>query len=127
MKIEVAKLGSSRLNIKEDIEASLWGMDSPDIKFRNNIGLDCNFLRDGDTIVVEGEIATEKEIICSRCLNSSIQKTKQRFKGVYLLEDIGSELNIDNDLREEILIKFPMKILCSPDCKGLSDYSKGVK
>ncbi|MDD5195443.1 MAG: DUF177 domain-containing protein, partial [Candidatus Omnitrophica bacterium] len=28
-------------------------------------------------------------------------------------------LTVDNDIREEVLLNFPMKVLCKPDCKGL--------
>ena len=31
----------------------------------------------------------------------------------------GAELDIDEPLREELLLGFPKKVLCSPDCPGL--------
>lgn len=119
MKIDLSRLGISPIKVEEDIDASSWTVDSQDIRFRNNIHLNCSFRKCGDEIFVEGEIDSEEEITCSRCLEPSIKKTKQKFTRSYKLGDSETVLDIDNDLREEILIKFPMKVLCSPGCKGI--------
>ena len=37
----------------------------------------------------------------------------------YNLSNLGNYLDIDKDVREEMLLNFPMKVLCSEDCKGI--------
>jgi uncharacterized protein len=119
MKIEVEKIKEKGLEIEEDIPAHLWGMDSFDVKFVDNIHLDCKFSRIGREIVVDTEVTTHRLIICSRCLEEVSQVATQKFKLNYNAHDCGDYLEIDNDVREEILLNFPMKVLCKPDCKGL--------
>ncbi len=119
MRIEVERIKSSPLEISEDIKAERWDLDSFDVKFVGNIHLNCKFIKAGREIFVECNIATERNIICSRCLSWAHQVCRQDFKRSYSLSLIDSYLDIDEDIREEILLNFPMKVLCSPDCKGI--------
>ena len=130
MKIELARLDSSTIKIEEDIEASSWDINNQDIRFRNNLHFSCNFSKTVDEVIVDGEITSEREITCSRCLEPLIHKTKQKFTRNYKLKDSENTLDIDKDLSEEILLEFPMKVLCCSDCKGICpkcgvDLNKG--
>jgi uncharacterized metal-binding protein YceD (DUF177 family) len=50
----------------------------------------------------------------------AITKTfEYEFNRRYDLETLGNYIEINNDVREEILLNFPMKVLCAPGCKGL--------
>lgn len=119
MKIAVEKINDKALEIKEDIPAHSWGMDSADITFKGNLHIDCIFVKVNKEIVVEASITIHRDIICSRCLSVTPQVVKQSFKRNYNIDNLGSDLDIDDDIREEILLNFPMKVLCKPDCKGI--------
>ncbi len=119
MKIEVAKLNQDALEFKEEIPAKNWEIDSFDVKFRNNIEIEAKFLKIKDEILVEADCLVHKEITCSRCLNKAPKTDQISFKRSYNLKSLGQYLDIDQDLREEILLNFPMKVLCREDCKGV--------
>jgi uncharacterized protein len=119
VKIEVEKIKDKEIELEEDIPASSWDMDSFDIKFVDNIHLNCKFVRIGKEIVVDTQVITHRIITCSRCLEEVGQTVKQNFKLSYNVNECGDYLEIDNDIREEILLDFPMKVLCHQDCKGL--------
>lgn len=86
------------------------------------------------TVMIEGSTNISLTLFCSRCLkeiiypmNISIQKEvdfnlseAERAEGLdetnYI---IGYSLDVDTLIYDEILIGFPMKLLCSEDCKGL--------
>ncbi|MCM8831767.1 MAG: DUF177 domain-containing protein [Candidatus Omnitrophica bacterium] len=119
MKIAVAKIKDKELEFTEEINAKDWDMDSEDIKFVDNIILISKFLRLGKEILVNVAVNTRRMIICSRCLQEVGQTVWQNFKLNYDVNTLEDYLEIDNDVREEILLNFPMKVLCRPDCKGL--------
>lgn len=120
MRIEVDKISSeTEIELEEDINASEWDLDSFDIKFIDNIHLFCSFLRVGKEIIVNAEVLTKRDIVCSRCLEEFKQEDKYNFKLFYNVASLGDYLDVDKDLREEIILNFPMKVLCKPDCKGL--------
>ncbi len=119
MRIELEQIKEEPLEISEDIKAKTWEMDSFDIKFVGNIHLDCKFRRLGKEVFVECKVKLARDIICSRCLDNAHQECTQDFKRSYSLPKTSTYLDIDSDIREEILLNFPMKVLCSPDCKGI--------
>jgi uncharacterized protein len=85
-------------------------------------------------VMIEGDTNISLTLFCSRCLKEQIfpmdidfQKEidfnlteEERAEGLdetnYI---IGYNLDVDTLIYDEILINFPMKLLCSEECKGL--------
>ncbi|MDD4954993.1 MAG: DUF177 domain-containing protein [Candidatus Omnitrophica bacterium] len=124
MRIEVDKIKEEEIELTEDIKAENWDLSSFDVKFVGNIHLCCRISRIGKEIVVNAEVTSVREIVCSRCLTQANQTVKQDFKLFLNVNDLGNFLDVDEALREEVLLNFPMKVLCSPDCKGLCAVCK---
>ncbi|PLX92509.1 MAG: hypothetical protein C0621_09295 [Desulfuromonas sp.] len=96
-----------------------------------------------DTLIeVEGEIAIDVELACSRCLATYVSPVDGRFSltfaetlpevevedgdeveldaeemGITLLE--GEELDLDAAIHEQVLLALPLRPLCDEACKGL--------
>lgn len=86
------------------------------------------------TVLIEGKADISLELFCNRCLkgitypmNINISKEidfnlteEERAENLdetnYI---IGYNLDVDILIYDEILIGFPMKLLCSEDCKGI--------
>ncbi|MCD6228017.1 MAG: DUF177 domain-containing protein [Candidatus Omnitrophica bacterium] len=119
MKVAVNKIPQEGLLLEEDVSAQSWDMDSFDIKFVDNIHMVCEFSKVGKNILVKTEVTTYRIITCSRCLQEVGQKVVQKFDFCYSISHLGDYLEMDEAIREQILLEFPMKVLCRPDCKGL--------
>ena len=119
MKVKVEKIKDKTIEIEEEIPASSWGLDSSDITFVNSIYLKCKFFRVRDEIVVETLVTTHRDIVCSRCLRQARQTVEQSFTKSYKDSEVGEYLEINDDIREDILLNFPMQALCKRDCKGV--------
>ena len=99
---------------------------------------------------VTGEIKGETEVDCSRCLSPFALKLDIPFKVSYVSEEHytkdaeaeirnedleiaiyeNEEINLDELVREQILLNLPTQILCREDCKGLCQQcgaNKNVK
>lgn len=63
-------------------------------------------------------VTTHRDVVCSRCLQQARHVVEQSFIKNYKGDKVGEWLEIDDDIREEILLNFPMKVLCKQDCKG---------
>lgn len=122
MRIEVDKIKEEEIELTEDVDAGKWDLSSFDVKFIGKIHLRCLVSRIGKEIVVNAEVTTNREIVCSRCLAEANQTVKQDFKLFLNMNDLGNFLELDRPLREEVLLNFPMKVLCSSDCKGLCPH-----
>ncbi|OQX87366.1 MAG: hypothetical protein B6D55_03630 [Candidatus Omnitrophica bacterium 4484_70.2] len=119
MKVKVEKIGSEELKLEEDIFAPSWEMDSYDVKFVNNLHITCGFTRVEKEIMVKGSVLLHELIVCSRCLEEVEKEILLKFQFNYDIDSVGSYLDMDETIREHILLNFPMKVLCKPDCKGL--------
>jgi uncharacterized protein len=86
----------------------------------------------GRELMIEGECELTLEIPCDRCLEPVEIPFQLNFtKNVDLSDDVqadeldeknyidGYNLDVDKLLYNEILIGWPMKILCCEDCKGI--------
>jgi len=85
-------------------------------------------------VMIEGGTNISLTLFCSRCLKEIIYPMEIEFQkeiDFNLSEEdraedldelnyiIGYNLDVDTLISDEILIGFPMKLLCSEDCKGL--------
>jgi Predicted metal-binding, possibly nucleic acid-binding protein len=86
------------------------------------------------TVMIEGSTNISLTLFCDRCLKEIIYPMSielQKEVDFNLTEEeradgldetnyiIGYNLDVDTLIYDEILIGFPMKLLCSEDCKGL--------
>ncbi len=119
MKIKVEKIRDKAIEIEEEIPASSWELNSSDITFVNSILLKSKFSRVRDEIVVQTLVTTHRDVVCSRCLRQARQAVEQSFTKSYKDSEVGECLEINADIREDILLNFPMQALCKRDCKGV--------
>lgn len=82
---------------------------------------------------VEGEGKLTLQMQCDRCLTDvlyemNLQFSYEVFSPDYQSEDAeddeqnfmeGYELNVESLVNNEILMSWPMKVLCKPQCKGI--------
>jgi len=119
MKVKLDNLRDEEIILTEDIPSSNWEMDSFDVQFIDDIHLECTFKRLGKEILVTCNASTPMELTCSRCLDKVRKTTEHEITLSYNVANLGEELEVDKDVREEVLLNYPMRVLCKPDCKGM--------
>ena len=92
-----------------------------------------------DKVLVNGQITSEADLVCSRCLKNLSYPVEINFNAEYVphfkftgeeeheltKEELdvsfyqGDEINIDGLIKEHIILAVPMKPLCKSDCRGL--------
>ncbi len=126
--------GQSRVALREDPQA--LGLSWKDGQFRSPIHLELEILRRGDRFFAQGEITTQVDAKCSKCLREFTLPLRAPFRltirlspeggrdddteGDFLLLSPRTEaLEIGERVRQFILLALPLKPLCRPDCRGL--------
>lgn len=126
MEVLVCNIGESPVSVEDQISPKNWDLDSDEVKFVDSIYINAEFRKVGREILVDAHVDTKKEIECCRCLEVVIKEESNDFLFSYNVDDLGETLDIVNDVKEEILLNWPMKALCSENCKGL-DPNTGEK
>ncbi len=70
-------------------------------------------------ILVEGRVSTKVGGECGRCLQGVRQKIENNHISLFFENPPGEMLDVTGDVREELLLEFPINLLCSEDCRGL--------
>jgi len=98
----------------------------------------------GDMVEIKGSISTAVRLNCGRCLQSFETPVESSFALTYkqtepdtdkgssnqeeleltaedmgLIYHQGEEINLQNEIQEQVVLTFPLRALCKPDCKGL--------
>jgi uncharacterized protein len=89
--------------------------------------------QENEHVLITGTVDMEVSIPCARCLEEvpthlhfDIDKTLDIKDGTIVDEEmeetdylIGFELDVDRFVYAEILVNWPMRVLCKEDCKGI--------
>lgn len=137
MIIEIDRLTEKELKISKNFEFLSSDLVDENVVFRKPVHADITLKRVQDEIFIKGRITTQLSFICSRCLAPYEMPVDSRFDLVYLpeeLEEMNDQLEEEDmnrffymnpviDLLEVVLeqvnLTFPIKPLCSKDCRGL--------
>ena len=119
MKISVNNIPPEGLSLEENIESQSLDLDTDIIKFREPIGIKAKVQLITNAINVEVTAFFLMHSTCSRCLNDFEIKSKKDFRLNYQVESPNQVIDFNPDIRQEIILDYPIKSLCSSACKGL--------
>jgi uncharacterized protein len=95
-----------------------------------------------DDIRLNGELSTSLEVLCARCLEAIVLPVSRSFDLLYRPQgsDAGKEelsvtvteaeigyykgngIELEDALREQVLLAVPLKSICRDDCRGLCPH-----
>lgn len=140
MRIEVETLTEKGRPFAHTYQPEEVSLDEEQARIISEVIVSGNARRRGEEIRLKGGIRTEVEILCDRCLAASRTPLAVEFdtgfvpqeteavkdENVELLtEDLilstyeGDSVDLDDIVREQILLAIPSHFLCREDCKGL--------
>lgn len=129
-KINIAQVYNAEIGYNMDYDLTSVFVDEEEFKFLSPVHAKVNVTRIDDGIMVNGEILTKIELICSRCADVFPKNIDLSFGKIFKEstddsddEVIADDLNIDlfSFIRDEIIISLPIKILCKETCQGVNN------
>jgi uncharacterized protein len=72
-----------------------------------------------NAVTVQMQLSARIREACSRCLQEFAVDLRKEFALNYAVRPSDLSLDLNQDIREEIILGRPIKTLCRPDCKGL--------
>jgi uncharacterized protein len=119
MKINVNHILPQGTIFEEDIPASSLELGDDIIKFKGPVRVKARLEKITNAVVAELEIRADVLQVCGRCLNEFDARLDRRLSLSFALDRGVYELDLDPDIREDIILWYPLKSLCKPDCLGL--------
>lgn len=119
MKIYLAKIPPEGFVQEEQVLASSLQLDTEVIKFIAPVKVKARINRITNAVTVDLLLESRIEYTCSRCLLSFEIDFNKNSQLNYQVEKNEQVLDILEDIRQEIMLDYPLKPLCKPDCSGL--------
>ena len=119
MKIEINKIPFEGFTLEEESSAAALGLNTEIINFQGPVKITADVSRITNAVTVHLVLDALMYASCSRCLQDvDISFTKDITLN-YPVERSQLVIDMDPDIREEIILDYPIKPLCKPDCQGL--------
>ena len=118
MKVKLSEVPEEGLTLLERLDPETLGLGTPDLKFPRPPEVSATFHKERDTVRVEVDVSGQTEQLCARCLERFGRPYGERFHLGYSTQGLV-ELDITDDVRQEVLLSFPVRCLCREDCRGL--------
>ena len=118
MKIQVNRIPDEGLNEHATYDPSKLDMDRQDIRLKDPVEVDAQVTKTDDELLVRVDIECPMRMECARCLEefASVLRADALFNYQVKPSDI---VDITDDVRQEIILGYPMIPVCRPDCRGL--------
>lgn len=119
MKIEVNRIPDGGLALEEFVSASELDLETDDVKFDGPVRIGANVYRITNAVTVKLSVSARLKMNCGRCLDDFKTELNKDFEMSYPVEKSEPVIYLNTDIREEIMLDYPIKPLCKADCKGL--------
>lgn len=124
MKIKIDEIPATGLHKEEkydpkdlDIEIQEASFSLP-IRFSTPIDVSADIYLAGDELLINVLARYTLRIICSRCLEEFDLPFEKKCLFNYNTQNL-EVIDITDNIREEIILDYPLKPLCKQDCQGI--------
>ena len=119
MKISLKGFEENRgVQFEEEMDPDDLDIDIGIMHFPEPILIKAEAWKSGDDLTVQAHLEAERTMTCSLCLEEFNNLFEKDFTLHYDIKGLES-VTLDSDLRDEILLEHPIRVLCRPDCRGL--------
>ena len=130
MKIIVKRIPADGETLRGTDPSSIMELEEPDTRFEHDVEYDLLAQLQGNALLVTGSLSTPATVRCSRCLR--VFDLLLRVEQFVFHQELHGEdfVDLTANMREDIILELPQRVLCAEDCKGLcphcgKDLNKG--
>ena len=119
MKIDINKIPLEGLTLEEEVNPSGLDLETDIVKLLEPIKIRAEVSKITNAVTVNLSLSGSMHLNCSRCLRELNVALKKILRLNYHVDRTKPIIDLDQDIKEEIILDYPIKPLCNPDCKGL--------
>ena len=119
MKIDARQIPPEGLVLQEDIDPAVWDLDTDLVKFREALELRAELSKVTNLVTARIKVGGALILVCSRCLKDFTADFKRDIRIDYPVDSAHLVIDFDPEIRDQLILSYPVKPLCRQDCKGL--------
>lgn len=124
MIIEIAKIPEEGIELDGEEPAAI--LDFPadaEIQPVDPIRYHCHVQAVSGKLIVTGSLETRAEFTCSRCVRRFVLPVREAgFEAIQSYADRFAIVDLTPDLRDAMILAFPVYPVCSAECRGLCPH-----
>lgn len=113
--------GNQSVRISEDLDPIGLDLNTDVMSFPAAIALDAEAWHSDGEMTVQTHLEGERRFTCSKCNEPFNNLFEKDFTLHYDVKGLES-ISIEQDVRDELLLELPIRVLCRPDCRGLCEH-----
>lgn len=136
MKLEISKLKQETVKFQFEGNAEELDLWADGVEFSSPIKVEMETVPSGDSFLAWAKIETRAMLECARCLLNFSYPVNAQFnllierqrpgltidpenENVVVIAPQDKFIDLNDRMRQAIILSLPLKPLCKPDCKGL--------
>ena len=119
MKIDVNQIPVEGLLLEEYLSPKDLELEAGDVNFPSPVRVRAQVSRITNAVSVKLEVQARLRFSCSRCLQGSEIVFDKKFGLNCPVLKSDRFIDLNPEIREEMIVDYPIKPLCREDCKGL--------
>ena len=120
MKISIKDIHPEGIEVSDHISAATIGLtrDDPGY-FVAPLDVQAKVNRVSDTVLAKTKVRGKYRSACARCLAEIERDWNGNFLFDFSVDKQTKAVELDEDIRQEVLLNLPPRVLCKEDCKGI--------
>lgn len=120
MKIHIRQIRAEGIELEESLSPEWIGLTRKDnIQFIEPVAFKAGITRVGDEMFVQITADSRYKSFCYRCVSDVKNDWTANFTLTFDIDKQVEFIDISEDVRQEMILNLPTRILCRDDCKGL--------
>jgi uncharacterized protein len=119
MKVSVRDIGKAGLDLIQSFPKEGIGLSDEEIDLRSPIEVKVHLERFDNTAVADVVIKADFGSLCARCLEDMHQVQTRNYHFDFELGPTVEHLDLGEEIRQELIMDNPARVLCTDDCKGI--------
>ena len=119
MEIRLSQIPLEGTTFEDNIPCGELDLDTDIIKFHDPISVKAAVFRITNAVSVDLDLEGAFYTECSRCLEKIKINLRKKVKLHYQVDHSAMNIELNPDIRAEIIMDYPISPLCKPECKGI--------
>lgn len=119
IKISVRDIPSTGLDIDQQIPMEGIGLSAEEVDIRSLLSVKAHLEKVDNFIVANARVKADFGYLCARCLEELFSTQERSYIFDFELNPELEYIDIGEEIRQELIMDNPARILCKKDCKGI--------
>lgn len=120
MRVDIRRLSEDReMVLQESWDSAERDLNADHLAYRGPVVVEAMLRREAGIVRVRAHFSGQRLMTCGRCTKNFSAPLAEDFDIVFAADMSSPVLELDESLREELILSYPQTILCRDDCRGL--------